>query len=70
LTCIDDDDSSCTTGSKYLEYKPGSELNIFLSNNEQMKAKESNETKVEQKNEQKSNNEQNKRTTIIKYYTI
>ncbi len=54
FTCIDDDDSSCiagttgtssTTESKYLEYNPGSELNLFFwtMNNEQWKAKESNE---------------------------
>jgi hypothetical protein len=34
LTCIDDD-GSCITASKYLEYNPGLELNIFLMNNEQ-----------------------------------
>ncbi len=34
LTCIDDD-GSCITGLKYLEYSPGIELNIFLMNNEQ-----------------------------------
>jgi hypothetical protein len=36
LTCIDDD-GSCITGSKYLEYNPGLELNIFswTMNNEQ-----------------------------------
>jgi hypothetical protein len=33
-----------TTGSKYPEYNPGSELNIFLMNNEQWKSK-----KLEQK---------------------
>jgi hypothetical protein len=56
------------TGSKYLEYNPELELNLFFFNNETMnneKAKESNEAKVKQKNEQKSNNEQNKQTTII-----
>ncbi len=35
-------------GSKYLEYNPGLELNIFLMNNEQW-TKEPNETEVEQK---------------------
>jgi hypothetical protein len=34
LTCIDGDVEP-ETGSKYLEYNPGSELNIFLMNNEQ-----------------------------------
>ncbi len=42
LTCIDDDVETGTsrtigTGSKFLEYNPGSELNIFLMNNEQWK---------------------------------
>ncbi len=67
LTCIDDDGSSCTTGtstwtgSKYLEYNPGSELNLFLLNNEQWinkKLKNRKRTKFEPKNEWKSNNEQ------------
>ncbi len=41
------------TGSKYLEYNPGSELNIFPVNNEQRKL---NRTKItERNNEQKSN---------------
>ncbi len=37
LTCIDGDvyPEAGTRGSKYLEYNPGSELNIFLMNNEQ-----------------------------------
>ncbi len=30
-------DREWETGSKYLEYNPGSELNIFLMNNEQWK---------------------------------
>ncbi len=51
LTCIDDYGTADTwTGLKYLEYNPGSELNIFYYKqwiNE--KAKESNETKVEQR---------------------
>jgi hypothetical protein len=39
LTCIDDNDNryftnTGGTGSKYLEYNPGSELNIFLMKNE------------------------------------
>ncbi len=37
LTCIDDDDSSCTTGSKYLEYNPGSELNNKTMKNQKQK---------------------------------
>jgi hypothetical protein len=41
------------TGSKYLEYNPGSELNIFLMNNEQ---KNQMKTKVEQKINKKLNN--------------
>jgi hypothetical protein len=36
--------TSSTMGSKYLEYNPGSELNIFLMNNEQ-RTKESTENK-------------------------
>ncbi len=53
LTCIDDD-FSCIMGSKYLEYNPGLELNIFLfiTNNEQ---KNYMKTKIEQ-DEEKSNN--------------
>ncbi len=43
LACIDDD-GSCITGSKYLEYNPGLELNFFIMNNEQW-TKESNENK-------------------------
>jgi hypothetical protein len=42
-----------TAGSKFLEYNPGSELNPFSLNNEQWKAKESNETKIPTKDEQK-----------------
>jgi hypothetical protein len=38
-------------GSKYLEYNPGSELNLSLLNSEQRKAKESNENKSRTKNE-------------------
>ncbi len=55
LTCIDDDDSSCTMGaaeSKYLEYDPGSEFNLFLLNKETMnkwKQKNQMRTQVEQK---------------------
>jgi hypothetical protein len=45
-------------GSKYLEYNPGSELNIFLMNNEQ-EQKNQMKTKVKQK----MNKSQ---TTIIK----
>jgi hypothetical protein len=41
LTSIDDD-GKCWLGSKYLEYNPGSELNLFFFNNEQW-------TKVEQR---------------------
>jgi hypothetical protein len=37
--------TSRTMGSKYLEYNPGSELNIFLMNSEQKRAKELNENK-------------------------
>ncbi len=49
--------TSCTTGtgSKYLEYNPGSELNIILMNNEQW-TKEPNENKSWAKDEEKSNN--------------
>ncbi len=75
LTCIDDDVTSCTMvqqDQKYLEYNPGSELNM---NNEQwtMKSKELNENKIRTKDEQNrmnSNNNKINRTTIIKYYTI
>ncbi len=51
-TCIDNDGTS-VTGSKYLEYNPGLELNTFLwtTNNEQ---KNCVKTNVEQ-NEWKSN---------------
>ncbi len=67
--------TSCTTGSKYLEYNPGSELNIFLMNNEQWKlnqTKELNENKSRTKDEQKTNgkieqqqNKSNKNNKII-----
>ncbi len=52
LTCIDDGDTSCTTGLKYLEYNPGSELNIFFQtmNNEQMKSKRIEWNKSQTKN--------------------
>jgi hypothetical protein len=37
-----------TAGSKYMEYNPGSELNFFSLEQQTMKSKESNETKVKQ----------------------
>ncbi len=49
LTWIDDDGTagtSRTTGSKYLEYNPGSELKIFSFEQRTMKSKESNENKI------------------------
>ncbi len=53
-----DDDGKRWTGSKYLEYNPGSELNIFLLNKRTM-------NKSRTKNKWKSSNEQNKLTTTI-----
>jgi hypothetical protein len=47
-----------TAGSKYLEYNPGSELNLFSFEQQTMnneKAKESNENKSRTKVEQKLN---------------
>ncbi len=51
LTCIDGDGNFLSTGSKYPEYNPGSELDIFsheqwTMNNEQNSL---NETKAKQK---------------------
>jgi hypothetical protein len=54
IDSLDDDVAQLwVTGSKYLEYNPGSELNIFTMNNEHWK---SNQTKISELNhEQKSN---------------
>jgi hypothetical protein len=54
--------TSCTTGSKYLEYNPGSELNIFLINNEQKK-KNQMKTKVKLKMNKSWTNESNNNKT-------
>ncbi len=49
-----------TAGSKYLEYDPGSELNLFPLNNEQWKAKESNGKLKLNKSRMKVEQQQNK----------
>jgi hypothetical protein len=50
-----------TAGSKYLEYNPGSELNLSLVNKEYRKAKNQMRTRVKQRINEKLNNEQNNR---------
>jgi hypothetical protein len=60
--------TSLTTGSKYLEYNPGSELNFCLLNNEQWKAKgikwkqKSNKECMEKSNNEKITNNNDKYT--------
>jgi hypothetical protein len=49
-----------TAGLKYLEYNPGSELNLFPLNSEQWKAKESNEKQKLNKSQMKVEQQQNK----------
>ncbi len=50
--------TSRTTGSKYLEYNPGSELNIFSWTMNKEKANDRMENKSRTKDEQKSNESQ------------
>ncbi len=60
-------------GSKYLDYNPGSELNLFSLNNDQWTMEKQKNWMKQKSNKrwtEKLNNEQNKLNNNNKYFTM